>query len=354
MSRITKNTMGMFDCLKGAIMVFVILVHCYTDVLANNSVASPLEFRMMLNLTGLSMAALFLCSGYGFKPIKNKKALKNQFNLLVKPCVTVYVCCFLARIPWNLLQGRSAFDGLVERLLGFVLGLVWYGDYAGVQVYSIQIMWYVLALFLDWLVLSAVFRLKKENQRAACVLALTVLGLVLTTIFGVMPFCIGQVLLSVGYVYAGYVLKKKNWFFTRIPLWGYGLMGVVSAFCLLFGDANIGSCNFKLGLIDFGGILCASFLCLKLYLWLFDPECPVFQPFMFCGKNSLMILFIHAFDHQTFSWRSFLPFATDRYHVVIWVFFVLRLACIIGVLFGLQKYKNLRLQMKFAKKGTNA
>lgn len=351
MNRITKNTLGMFDCLKGAFLFLVILVHTYTDVLGGNAGEFSFVYKMIVNLTGLAMAVLFVVSGYGFKPIKSRKAFMNQVQMLIKPCLIVYGCCFLVRIPWNIIFHRTPFDGIKERVMGFILGMVWYGEVAGVQVYSIQILWYAIALFLDWLILSGVFYVfKKEKVRCLVIILLSVLGLFLSSVFGVMPFCIGQTLLSIGFVYFGYVLKMNNWLFRRLPIWVYGGLFAASVITLIFGDFNIGSCVAKLGAVDYICILCAALLVLRVYLYVMDPDARIYQLFLLMGKNALMILFIHGFDHLTFSWREFDDLYAGPYNIGVWMMFIVRLGITLLVAQGLQVIRKKLIQRKRRKK----
>ena len=75
--------MGMFDCLKGMIILEVIMIHSFTEVWGiNNSSWYPLIWRLIYASSGVAMGTLFIISGYGFRPIKSKKALKAQLLLL--------------------------------------------------------------------------------------------------------------------------------------------------------------------------------------------------------------------------------------------------------------------------------
>lgn len=89
MNRLEKNTLGMFDCLKGVIILYVICVHTYTDILAASQIDTlPFPMRFLNNFQGIAMAVLFAISGYQFKPIKTKKMFK-------KPVPDAYMALFL-------------------------------------------------------------------------------------------------------------------------------------------------------------------------------------------------------------------------------------------------------------------
>ena len=99
MNWIKKNTLGMFDCLKGLIILFVIAIHCHTDVwVMNPGLTVPRPFSLAENLTGISMAVLFVMSGYNFKPVSVKKAGKKQAGMLLKPYAAVAAASGRCRI----------------------------------------------------------------------------------------------------------------------------------------------------------------------------------------------------------------------------------------------------------------
>ena len=85
MNKITKNTMGMFDCLKGVIVILVILSHCFEEVWAvNNCTDYSIAWKAIHCMTGIVMGIFFVISGYGFRPVKNLRGIKNQAKLLLR------------------------------------------------------------------------------------------------------------------------------------------------------------------------------------------------------------------------------------------------------------------------------
>ena len=94
-----KNTLGMFDLIKGVIMIMVMLGHTYglfdelnkydsinaqIGALGIHRIIFALLVTIMLKL---SMPVLFIISGYGFRKTPFKKCVKNQFDRLMKPYI---------------------------------------------------------------------------------------------------------------------------------------------------------------------------------------------------------------------------------------------------------------------------
>lgn len=331
MRKIRKNTLGMFDCLKGIIVLWVILFHSFTEVWGVNLCTDySLIWRVIYASSGVAMGTLFIISGYGFRPVKSKKAFKNQIKLLLKPWVIVYVCCIIIRIPINLLRGLPPFEGALERVLGFLLGKMGSMRIGNMETESIFVFWYFLALFISWMILSLIFYIfQSEKFRFIAVCICTILGYVLGVYFNGLPYCIIPSLLSVGFLYLGYILKKRGFLFFKIPLWKLGVLIIVSVVVVKFGAVNISTGYMKLGLLDYIGTLCAGFIVMKLYLALFNPENKLYMPFMFFGRNSFLFICIHGFEHLVAQWRSCPYLITDSVHITAFAFFIVRLLIII-------------------------
>lgn len=344
MNRLEKNTLGMFDCLKGVIILYVICVHTYTDILAASQIDTlPFPMRFLNNFQGIAMAVLFAISGYQFKPIKTKKMFKNQFQMLIWPCFWIFAVSLFLLPLVNLMFQRSIWDGALPRVAGFLLQTVKYGDQWGIPVFSLQSMWYFFALFYAWLLLSLVTHRFPENRVVWPVSLLTLAGIFLGSRYHVLPFCINQSLLGLGFLYLGWRLKKGNYLFRQYS-WKLYLITVILFFiALIFGDFNIGSVIFKLGVFDYAANLCGAFLILKAYLYLFRPDCVWYRPVMFWGRNSLILLSLHCLEQRTFHWGETIILQKEYFWRNFVLLFPARLLALF-LLFSLVRRLNMLLQ----------
>lgn len=330
MNWIKKNTLGMFDCLKGLIILYVIAIHCHTDVqVANPGLSVPLLLRLSENLAGISMAALFVVSGYNFKPVPLKKAAKKQAGLLLKPYAAVAAASALSGIVLNLWANTPLWQGLSKYTLGFLTGMVAYTHYGPLEVRSVQAIWFLLALFSGWLLLTLILKLKARRWQLACICVCVAAGVLASRVTSVLPFCILQTLTAVGFLYFGYRIKKENLLFRKVPAWIYAVCAVIFSICAVYGDANLGTNIWKLLFFDYLGMLCGSFLALRIYLRFYNPEWKLWRPVQFFGKNSLWILCLHTYEHMMFFWRAQPFLAVESYWGGWFVLFVVRIALIL-------------------------
>ena len=335
MNKITRNTMGMFDCLKGGIVILVVLIHCFVEVWAVNECTDYSIFWKAVHcMTGIGMGTFFIISGYNFRPVKNLSGIKTQAKLLLRPILIVYLCVIPAKMIMNLILGESILNGLKERLLGLLLGHTHRVRVFGIETETITVFWYFAALFIGWMILTLIFKIfKRELWRgtfsAVCVLAGYLLGLYWPDL----GYCIYQSLLGVGSLYFGYLLKKKRWMFAKLPLWGYFLLFLAALVSLLFGhvDFNIGILD--LGLIDYASMLCGCYLIIKIYFLLFDPNWKIYQPLMFLGRNSSMIICVHGFETLMFVWRSSPFLISSNENLMVLIFFFFRFFMIMAIYF---------------------
>lgn len=335
----------MFDCLKGAILLTVILYHSYTDIwIGYQCEGDPLLYKGLKSIPGIAMGLMFLVSGYGFRPVKSVKTVKQQVQMLLKPYLLVYFWGLLLRIPMNLLMGKSLFSGAAERVAGFGFAMVSSHGPFGIQTYTIFVFWYLIALFLGWMALSGIFRfIQKERYRGLCVCVCVLAGYFLARVFPPLPFCIVQSLLGMGFLYLGYLLKKKKWLFEKIAWWNYALMGAVGLFTIKCGRMDIASGTMELGILDYAGTLCAGMVILKGYLMLFCPKWKIYRPLLFLGRNSLLILCLHGFENLVFEWRSLAPWVLTP-QMSAWVLFFLRLMMIVFLFYLVEGWKARKKQ----------
>lgn len=343
MSRITRNTVGMFDCLKGAIVLFVVLSHCFIEVWAVNQCTDyTFIWRCVHSTTGVAMGVFFIISGYGFRPVKNLRGVKTHVRMLLRPILTAYICFTIVMLILNLIRGRSAFSGIANRWIGLLLGHMRRTEIFGLETETITVFWYFIALFASWMILSLIFHLfERESLRCAAVLLCSTAGCLLGRYIPELWFCITQSLLAVGFLYAGYLIKKKEIAFVKIPIWGYAILIGMTGFVLAFGQVNLGVGELDLGMIDYAGTICGSILVIRIYLAIFDPEWKIYTPFMFIGRNSALFICIHGFEALLILWRICPYLQSDHVQLMAFAFFACRFAFITALYYITISFRKL-------------
>ena len=94
-------------------------------------------------------------------------------------------------------------------------------------------MWYLVALMLAWVLLDVLLEIFPERYITPAVVGVTLLGWGVTLVWEA-PFCIAQGMVSLPYLYIGYLAKKRRLFET--PLSGRAKAGlIVSALGVVAG-----------------------------------------------------------------------------------------------------------------------
>ena len=179
-----------------------------------------------------------------------------------------------------------------------------------------------------------------------------VVGWLLTEISAVWPFCLPMVLLAVGYLAAGNLIRKKEWLSGKLPAWSWVLLAVICLSCFAFGEVNMVACRWKLGLWDVAGSFCVGFLLLRGYRWLMEQNWRG-VPAKFLesiGLNSLWIVFLHGFEKVIFPWYRLGSLLPQSPVLCVVLCLVLR-SILIFVLLRLIMWVRRKLQKKRGKPG---
>ena len=162
----TVSSIGMFDMLKGAGMLSIVLGHTVE--------LYPLQLSNGLSLTAFFcfiyretlMAAFFIASGYGFRKRSIHKCIHQQLKSLLKPfCYTAVFTTVLHFIihykTFHYLPGSLTES--IKVAGGFLLGLPHTATYFGQEFFSCGPMWYLLALLVGWILLDVILNIFPER-----------------------------------------------------------------------------------------------------------------------------------------------------------------------------------------------
>lgn len=209
----TVNSIGMFDMLKGAGMLAIVLGH--------TAELYPLQLEGGLSLTAFVgfiyretlMAAFFIASGYGFRKRSISKCIHQQLKSLLKPfCYTAVFTTVLHFIihykTFHYLPGSMTES--IKVAGGFLLGLPHTATYFGQEFFSCGPMWYLLALLMGWILLDVILNIFPERYIPWAVGGAALLGWGASLVWE-LPFCLIQGAVITPYLYLGYLAKRQHW-----------------------------------------------------------------------------------------------------------------------------------------------
>lgn len=331
----TVNSIGMFDMLKGAGMLTVVLAHTAENY--------PLQTGGGLSLTAFFpfiyrealMAAFFIASGYGFRKRSIGKCIRQQLKSLLKPyCITALVTTVL-----HLLIHYQCFGylpGSIGETIkvggGFLLGLPHTATYFGQQFFSAGPMWYLLSLLVGWILLDVILNIFPENYIHYAVLGTALLGWGASLVWEV-PFCLIQGAVVTPYLYLGYLAKKHRWL--ERPLSRRAGILLAVACIVIFAGALltrttdcISLAEWSLGPVSILLDGAVGYLFIRLFLRLNRGQNPVVRFLEAVGRQSLNIFCIHTVELIAIPWYLFAAHFLEHPLTGLWLQYLISIASI--------------------------
>ena len=349
----TASSLGMFDLLKGIGMLAIVFAHTAELYPLGADDVTPFAFALFAYRESL-MAAFFIASGYGFRKRSIHKCIEQQVKTLLKPYLyTAAATTILHGILHHAAFGdwAAAITQSGKVLGGFLLGLPHTATYFGVEFFSCGPMWYLVALMLAWIFLDVLLDIFPEQYINWAVAGTALLGWGITLVWEA-PFCIAQGMVSVPYLYIGYLAKKRRLF--EKPSSGRAKLGFAAAMlgvivgvlltqstdCVSMGEWTMGPLSILLnGVVGYGII--------RLFLkWQRRVDGPISHAFEWVGRRSLFIFCIHTVELTAIPWYLMAAQYADRPVQGMLLQFVFSLASIFAVTELLMRRRELTRRLR--------
>ena len=331
----TVNSIGMFDMLKGAGMLTVVLAHTAENY--------PLQTSGGLSLTAFFpfiyrealMAAFFIASGYGFRKRSIGKCIRQQLKSLLKPyCFTALFTTVLHFIIHY--KSFGYLPGSISETIkvggGFLLGLPHTASYFGQQFFSCGPMWYLLSLLVGWIMLDVILNIFPDNYAHYAVLGTALLGWGASLAWEA-PFCLIQGAVVTPYLYIGHLAKKNRWLEKPMPRKVRALLFAACAAilvgalvtrttdCISLAEWSLGSFSI---LLDGA----AGYLFIRLFLLLNRGRGILVRFLEAVGRRSLNIFCIHTVELIAIPWYLFAAHFLEHPLTGLWLQYLISMASI--------------------------
>ena len=355
----TVSSIGMFDMLKGAGMLAIVLGH--------TAELYPLQLSNGLSLTAFLvfvyretlMAAFFIASGYGFRKRSIGKCIHQQLKSLLKPfCYTaVFTTVLHFIIHYNTFHYLPG--SLTESIKvagGFLLGLPHTATYFGQEFFSCGPMWYLLALLMGWIALDVILNIFPERYIPWAVGGCALLGWGASLVWE-LPFCLIQGAVITPHLYLGYLAKRQHWLDQPLSrrmsciLWAAVLLIPVAAFATGSTDC-VSMAEWTMGPISILLDGLAGLLFVRLFLRLNRHRNALVSFFEAIGRRSLYIFCIHTVELTAIPWYLFAAKYADRPVLGICLQYVLSLGSIWLICVLLQRRRDLIIKLFPARRHT--
>lgn len=347
-----KNTLGMFDLLKGCMMILMILAHTYGlfDIMngyesygefiaAQNPIVLVLLLLFML-VGEASMPILFIASGYGFRKTTFKKCVEKQAKMLLYPYAVTGCVAVVVHFVYYYLRYRSGLRTAVVQtirlLAGFMLGLPNEATILGQKIGICGPVWFLLALFIGNVIFNELLQRFEGKALLLVSVLISCVGWALS-LLNISPWAISQSLVAVLYICFGHMIKKnKIYTSNEKPVLRIVTMVLILAAHLImrcFGEYNMAVSIYTFGPISI--IICGLSACLTTYLFLFLNRFKggISEFIRKIGRLSLYVLCVHTVEIMgmgVYAQYDFVNNFAGNHYVASWTVFGVRTVLVIG------------------------
>lgn len=226
-----SNTLGMFDLIKGIIMLWVMLLHTYglfdpinrynsiEEKIAELGIPLILFFLFLAHIGSVAMPILFIIDGYGFRKTSMSKCIHRQYKELLIPFFTTVIITTIAHFLFFFFRYRAGIRYTAYKTLGilagFLLGVPKDITILGFEFSACVPLWFLLALFIGNVTFTLLMQRFEGRNLLIASFAVSCVGW-LIGIWITIPWCISQGLVAVLYICMGYLAKKNKFFTTPI------------------------------------------------------------------------------------------------------------------------------------------
>ena len=295
MNKRLKINIGTLNFARGISIFLIVVLHTIRPILQNE--------RIMI-FSGFSSALVpffFVISGYLFTPKSVPETLRSTASTMMIPVGYVMIANLILypfRVIWS---GGSYLQGIKTMGLAILLGASDDGVFMGIPYVNNGPIWFLIALFVGWNILNLIMTINNQKVRVALIIASSLAGYLLSRA-GIVFWCIQGGLIAVGYLAAGYYMKKmKNGIPTPVRV--VILAGAILS--LLFSFMSIAENKYAYGIPDLLGALCCSYFLLLACIFLNSVDLAVIDGIESCGRYSLLVLCIHSVLFTSLPWHMF-------------------------------------------------
>lgn len=297
-------TIGAFDLAKGMGMFCIVAGH----TIFNYDVPfTAVSTGLKIFGTGL-MPMFFLISGFGCKGTEEKKYLKKTVKELLIPYFFVTAAAAVLFPVLHFLMFRwwpGTWDETKKIVLAYLTGCSKSGRvFLGSELYECSVVWFLLALFWSSNILNLI--LKRISGRVQIIAVLVCVAAGAGCLAGdIWMFCIPQGLLSVGYLYLGYLMKKTGWLEKKLPVWQKLLLAGISGAEVVWGGINLAYGIFRRGALDYFGAGLAGILMIRVTLWFNRYDGVFLEKIRKVGRYSYYAMCVHSVEMNCIPWYLF-------------------------------------------------
>lgn len=303
--QIKRDFIGMFDVLKGILMLLIILVHSVEfagdTMMADPAVGLLLQF---FRYSAVMMGLFFVISGYSFQPAENLWLyIKKQFKMFLLPYGIIIVASAFLRCVPALAAGEFRIQDISVVLVGGLYGAIVPIELFGVWGSGVVALWFLPAFFFSNVIYQLIWRIKNKKLAIALIWILSVGAVCFSSVYQVqLPWCLVQSCAALGFLETGRLLKKYKLLYQKIN--HFYILGALAVWILshVFLTANMAANEWSYGPLSYAAAFPVCVILLNLYMRTGFAAARFTGLLSYLGRYSLWILFLHGAELLIVPW----------------------------------------------------
>ena len=330
------NKLGMFDMVKGILMLLIIAGHSITDYFhfwEYTDKSSPLFF-LINAVSSISMYGLipmfFMICGYGLRKKSMSKAIKGQFKYFWKPYLLVVVATLVLVIIKKVLISGDILEGVRYQVLPYLLAFCpGERSFLGLYMVSIGPIWFFWVFVTAGILANFILQENRLWGQFILIIIFSCLGLMLRNI--TLPWCIQQTCICTGYMYIGWLMKKHKILGDRLPVYLILLVVLLCVSSVISGgyievSQNVYATGAQDLLVSYVAGIILVFGAIKINYF----EGKISDVLCWIGKNAMYICCIHTVAYTVIPWERMAEYLDKSKIIGIVIEMILQYVIAIG------------------------
>lgn len=370
---VIKNTLGMFDLIKGITMIMVMFFHTYglLDIVEQFSASDKhslvadvtvMSLYILLMTAGCTlMPILFIVSGYNFRRTTFSKCVKKQTKSLMVPYIVTgvmvaavdFIWSYTTHWGWFLFSVKHAFS----KIVGYAFGIPQSITVGGFYITGCGPVWFLLAMAIGNVIVNQLsFHFDGIKLLIISFLVATIGWLI--TLWVPLIWCISQGLVATFFISLGHFAKKAKFFSSgfnikKLAIMIVDIIATITLICIGGRNTvNMVSNHYLFGTISVGVVGTFGLFLTQLVLYCNKFSGRISTFIRGIGRDSLYVLCIHTIEYIGVSLNIHYDIAANwkgNIYIRCLIIFAVR---IVIVLVGTRCY--LKMKEKYMNKVTKA
>lgn len=302
-----RDSIGMFDVLKGCLMLMIVFAHHYSFVNGGMRPQDPSAFLTRLtDWSAIAVGLFFVIAGYQFRPAKNlAEYIKKQFQSLMLPYIGAIFLSAAGRCATEFVSGGQVRIQTVSTIIaGGLYGAIQNVEILGIWAYGIQALWFLPVFFFSGLFFQLLHRISGKKA-SVFIWIITIAAVLFPDAYHIqLPWFFIQSCAVLGLMELGKYLRSNKVLYRKLPVWFVLISAALFIFCHLFSAANIASNIYRFGVLDYLTTVMMSTVVLRGYIRSGMENWKGTRLLEYIGMYSMLFFLVHGVGLLVIPWEA--------------------------------------------------